>query len=199
VHPAHPAAVALAEAFEPVLEHYPAGRDPINPETPISRVAVCRRREDAMRSVSSPVQRRLLIAWPGDRPRGGHMPKVSKDSATGGGDFGPVTDRAEDLEGYSVHFTTFHEDVDGTPLMKGLPDDRCQCPHWGYVIAGRMTFQFPDREEVFDAGDAFYTPPGHIPVKHQPGTEVVMFSPAEEMAKTEAAMMRNMPPPPESG
>jgi hypothetical protein len=120
------------------------------------------------------------------------MPKVSKDSATQGGDYGPVLDQAAELDGYSVHFTTFREDVDGTPLMKGLPDDRCQCPHWGYVITGRATFRYADREEVFEAGDAFYTPPGHIPVKHEPGTEVVMFSPAEELAKTEAVMMQNM-------
>ena len=76
--------------------------------------------------------------------------------------------------------------------MKGLPDDRCQCPHWGYVIAGRVTFRFEDREESFEAGDAFFTPPGHVPVKHEPGSEVVMFSPAEELHKTEAVMMRNM-------
>src|SRR5262245_39544448 len=118
------------------------------------------------------------------------MPKVSKDSATQGGDYGPVVDRAEELDGYSVHFTTFREDVDGTPLMKGLPDDRCQCPHWGYVVAGRMTFRFADREEVFEAGEAFYTPPGHITVKHETGTEDVMFSPAEELKKTVTGMMK---------
>jgi mannose-6-phosphate isomerase-like protein (cupin superfamily) len=60
------------------------------------------------------------------------------------------------------------------------------------VIKGRATFQFPDRDEVFEAGDAFYTPPGHVPVKHEPGTEIVQFSPAEELAKTEAVMQRNM-------
>lgn len=120
------------------------------------------------------------------------MPKVSRESATQGGDFGPVVDRFEELEGYSVNFTTFREDVDGTPLLKGLPDDRCQCPHWGYVIAGRVTFRFPDGDEVFEAGDAFYAPPGHIPVKHEPGSEIVMFSPAEELHATEAVMMKNM-------
>ena len=61
------------------------------------------------------------------------MPKVSKESATQGGEYGPVTDRADDIEGYTVSFMSFHEDIDATPLMKGLPDDRCQCPHWGYV------------------------------------------------------------------
>ncbi|HYY05448.1 MAG TPA: cupin domain-containing protein [Candidatus Limnocylindria bacterium] len=120
------------------------------------------------------------------------MPKVSRDSATQGGDYGAVLDRADQLEGYSVNFTSFREDIDATPLMKGLPDDRCQCPHWGYVVSGAVTFRYADREEVFAAGDAFYTPPGHVPVKHEPGTELVLFSPADELRKTEAVMMQNM-------
>ncbi|MBO0707740.1 MAG: cupin domain-containing protein, partial [Candidatus Dormibacteraeota bacterium] len=98
------------------------------------------------------------------------MPSVSKDGATQGGDYGPVLDRAEDLDGYTVSFALFREDVDGTPLLKGLPDDRCQCPHWGYVLKGRVTFRYADRDEVYEAGEAFYTPPGHIPVKHEPGS-----------------------------
>jgi hypothetical protein len=31
-------------------------------------------------------------------------------------------------------------------------------------------FVYADRQEAFEAGDAFYTPPGHIPVKHEPGS-----------------------------
>jgi Cupin len=120
------------------------------------------------------------------------MPKVSKESATQGGEFGPVTDRSDQLEGYMVNFTSFREDIDATPLMKGLPDDRCQCPHWGYVVNGRMTFHYADREEIFEVGDAFYTPPGHVQVGTAPGTEVVMFSPAEELKRTEEVMMKNM-------
>jgi Cupin domain len=123
---------------------------------------------------------------------GGRVPSVSKESATQGGEFGPVTDRADDVDGYTVNFVSFREDVDATPLLKGLPDDRCQCPHWGYVISGRLTFRFGDREETFEAGDAFYTPPGHVPVQHEPGTEIVQFSPAEQLRETEAAMARNM-------
>ena len=120
------------------------------------------------------------------------MAKVSKETATRGGDYGPVVDRSEEVEGYRIGFTTFREDVDATPLMKGLPDDRCQCPHWGYVIAGSLTFRFDDRDEAYESGDAFYAPPGHIPVHHQPGTEIVMFSPADELNATEAIMMKNM-------
>lgn len=120
------------------------------------------------------------------------MSKVSKTSATQGGDFGPVDDRYEEIDGYRVGFTTFKEDIDATPLMKGLPDDRCQCPHWGYVIAGRVVFRFSDRDETYEAGDAFYAPPGHVPVQHEPGSEVVMFSPADELRKTEEVLMKNM-------
>jgi Cupin domain len=120
------------------------------------------------------------------------MPKVSKESATQGGEFGPVVDRSDQLERYTANFVSFAEDIDATPLLKGLPDDRCQCPHWGYVIQGKVTFRYADREEVFEAGDAFYTPPGHVPVKHEPGTEMVMFSPTEELRETEAVMTKNM-------
>ena len=119
------------------------------------------------------------------------MPKVSRESAQVE-DHGVVEDRHADLDGYAVSFVTFRDDIDATPLLKGLPDDRCQCPHWGYVVKGRMTMRFGDREEIFEAGDAFYSPPGHVPVSHEPGTEIVQFSPSEELRLTSAAMARNM-------
>jgi len=119
------------------------------------------------------------------------MPRVSKESATGGGDYGPVVDASEDLAGYSVNFITFRQNVDHTLLLKGLPDDRCQCPHWGYVFKGRVTFQYGDREEVYDAGDAFYAPPGHVPVQTEPGTEYLQFSPAADLRKTTDVLMQN--------
>ena len=120
------------------------------------------------------------------------MAKVSRDSASGGGDYGPVSDRNEDVGGYTVNFVTFHEDIDATPLLKGLPDDRCQCPHWGYVIKGRLKFRFADHEETIEAGDAFYLPPGHVPFSHEPGTEIVQWSPTEQLNQTDAAIMKNM-------
>ena len=120
------------------------------------------------------------------------MPKVSKESASRGGDHGPVVERSDDLDDYTVNFVTFRQDVDHTPLLRGLPDDQCQCPHWGYVIKGKMTFRFGDREEVFEAGDAFYAPPGHIPVHTEPGSEYLQFSPADELRKTGEVIMQNM-------
>jgi hypothetical protein len=120
------------------------------------------------------------------------MPKVSKDSASQAVDHGPVMDKSEQLDGYTVNFVTFRQDIDATPLLKGLPDDRCQCPHWGYVTKGRLVYRFGDREETFEAGDAFYAPPGHVPVQHEPGTEIVQFSPTQELREVETVMARNM-------
>jgi quercetin dioxygenase-like cupin family protein len=60
------------------------------------------------------------------------------------------------------------------------------------VIEGRMVFRFDDgHEEIYEAGDAFYTPPGHVPVSDA-GTEYVQWSPAEELKRTSDAIMRNM-------
>jgi len=59
------------------------------------------------------------------------MPKVSKESASQGGDYGAVLDRFEEVVGYTLSFISFPEDIDATPLYEGLPDDRCQCPHGG--------------------------------------------------------------------
>jgi len=120
------------------------------------------------------------------------MPKVSKESVEAQ-DHGPVLDYAGELDGYTVNFVTFRqEDLDHTDLLKGLPDDRCQCPHWGYVLKGRVGYRFADREEVFEAGDAFYLPPGHIPVTNEPGSEILQFSPAEALQETGAVIMKNI-------
>ena len=56
------------------------------------------------------------------------MPKISRDSAPQRQKAGPVVDLRGELDGYTVSFTSLLEDIDATPLVKGLPDDRCQCP-----------------------------------------------------------------------
>lgn len=120
------------------------------------------------------------------------MPKVSKESASQVEQHGPVEDRAEDLEGgYTVNFVSFGADIDATPLMKGMPDDKCQCPHWGYVVKGKITYRFADHDEVTVAGDAFYLPPGHVPIV-EAGTELIQFSPTQELHEVAEAMTRNM-------
>jgi hypothetical protein len=119
------------------------------------------------------------------------MPAVSKERIAKVEDHGPVVERHEDVLGYTIQFVTFNGDIDATPLMKGLPGDACSCPHWGYVFTGRVTFRYPDHDEVFKAGDAFYLPPGHIPLADA-GSEYLQFTPAEPLRVVSEAMTRNM-------
>ena len=119
------------------------------------------------------------------------MPKVSRESAAHVDDYGAAEERHEELGGYTAGFVTAREGMDLAPLLKGLPDDRCQCPHWGYVFKGRLIWRFGDHEEVYEAGDAFYAPPGHAP-EAESGSEFVLFSPTEELKVSEAVMMKNM-------
>lgn len=120
------------------------------------------------------------------------MPKTSRDSAPKVEVVpGMLEDRSDELDGYTVGFTSFLTDADPAELFKGLPDDRCQCPHWGYVIKGKITFRYADREETYEAGDAYYAPPGHTPVVYE-GNETVEFSPTNELAKTMEVLRKNM-------
>lgn len=84
--------------------------------------------------------------------------------------------------------------LDGTELFKGLPDDRCQCPHWGYVLKGRLRIKYPDHDEILGAGDVYYLAPGHIPAVEE-DCELVEFSPAGEYQKTMAVVAQNMAAP----
>jgi hypothetical protein len=71
--------------------------------------------------------------------------------------------------------------VDFTPLFRGLPDDRCQSPHWGYVLRGAITVRYADgTEETTRAGDVFYWPGGHTGWTDE-GVVFLEFSPAAEI------------------
>jgi hypothetical protein len=120
------------------------------------------------------------------------MPGASKTSAS-------ETEVMEGFEGhyehmhggYTVGFESYGADADMAPVFKGLPDDRCQCEHWGYVLKGKLGFRYADREETFNAGDAYYAPPGHTPILYA-GAEVVEFSPTDELGHTMEVVVKNM-------
>jgi hypothetical protein len=121
------------------------------------------------------------------------MPSVSRDTATERITDGPVESFSADLDaGYTVNFVRFRPDMDQTARLKGAPDDRCQCPHWGYVLEGQLTYRFADHEETIYAGEAFYLSPGHVPVGNEPNSAIVQFSPTEELRKVEAVLMKNL-------
>lgn len=98
----------------------------------------------------------------------------------------------QEIEWGDMHigFETYHQPFDIAPLLKGLPDDRCQCPHWGYVISGEMRVRYAGREEVVKAGEAYYLAPGHAPIIAA-GTRVIEFSPIAPYQVTAETVMRN--------
>ena len=120
------------------------------------------------------------------------MPSVSKDKAATKVTWDGVDIEHADLEGgYAVCFERHSVDADLAPLFRGLPEDRAQLPRWGYVIEGRIGFRFADREETFEAGEAYYVGAGHTPVYYA-GTEIVEFSPAAILNETIPVMLRNL-------
>ncbi|HEU5216369.1 MAG TPA: hypothetical protein VFU30_12600 [Gaiellaceae bacterium] len=102
------------------------------------------------------------------------MPKVSKETASQVHEYGPVTDRREEMDGYTFEFVSFAADSDLDGPLSALPGGACQC-----------------HEEVYEAGDAFYQPPGHRPYVDA-GTELLQISPTEELAETERAVAELM-------
>ena len=88
-------------------------------------------------------------------------------------------------------FETHKQDIDPAPLFAGLPGDRCPCTHWGVVTAGRMVLRWQDHEKTYVAGDAYYAPPGHLPLLTA-GTSLIEFSPTNELEVTMAVLERNM-------
>jgi hypothetical protein len=119
------------------------------------------------------------------------MPKASKDTTPTTMDFEIAEDRACELADFTVNFVTIRQTHDLAPMLASLPGGRCQCPHWGVMTKGQMTVTYADREEVFEAGDAFYMTPGHTPAA-QAGTEFIQFSPTDLLAETEAAIAKGM-------
>jgi len=119
------------------------------------------------------------------------MPRTRKEEAPIVVDEAVIEGRYVEIGPYTVGFETFKEDADPAPLFAGLPDDRCPCPHWGVVRSGKVTIRYPDREETYVAGDAYYAEPGHLPMVFA-GTEIVEFSPTEQLQQTMSVLGANM-------
>ena len=116
------------------------------------------------------------------------MAKASSTTADRVKDFGVALDRSSELDGFTVNFVTITKSHDLAPVLTSLPTGKCTCPHWGYVIKGRVIVRYDDHEEALGPGDAFYMSPGHAPEAEE-GTELVQFSPTEQLAEVEAAIM----------
>ncbi len=119
------------------------------------------------------------------------MPRTCKDEAPILVDEPQIEGRYAELDDFTVSFETFPVAADPAPLFRGLPDDRCQCPHWGVVLTGAIVIRYADHEETYTVGDAYYIRPGHLP-RTLAGTEIVEFSPSARLRETMAVVAANM-------
>lgn len=87
----------------------------------------------------------------------------------------------------NVAIETIAAPMDCTELFAKLPGGHCSCPHWGYLLSGRIRVKYADHDEVISAGDAYYMAPGHVPVIEE-DSKLVEFSPAGEYQATMAAL-----------
>lgn len=79
----------------------------------------------------------------------------------------------------SVTFYRLPAGLDARPLLEGLPGGSCPCPHWGYVISGKLRIHTPDGDHDVLAGQAFHVGPGHAPETLE-DTEMFEVSPTSE-------------------
>jgi hypothetical protein len=96
---------------------------------------------------------------------------------------GGVCIQAKDWSELNVARIRLPKGLDAAPLFRGLPDNRCQCPHWGTVLRGSIHVTFADgSEEVVYAGEVYYWPAGHT-VRVDEAFEAIAFSPSAAMSE----------------
>jgi hypothetical protein len=98
--------------------------------------------------------------------------------------------RLADWGGITVGFEKAHKGQDASELVKGLPDDRCQAPHWGYLFSGRVVVDYGDRQETIVGGQAYYVAPGHT-LSFEEDSEALEFTPTDALEQTFEAARRN--------
>jgi len=94
--------------------------------------------------------------------------------------------------GMTVAYSQLPAGTDFTPFLEGLENDRCHCPHWGYIFEGSVKIIYNDgTEEINNAGDLFYWPAGHTAIVVE-DTKLMDFSPDKEMGEVMANIQKKM-------
>lgn len=97
--------------------------------------------------------------------------------------------------GYGGMTASYNEVPAGTDfslLLQGLKNDCCPCPHWGYVVEGRIVVDYSDgSSETITTGDVFYLPPGHT-ARVEKDLKYIEFSPEKELKEVMDHIARKM-------
>ena len=90
--------------------------------------------------------------------------------------------RGQDWGGTTSAYMEYPAGLDFGPMLEGLEGDLCQCPHWGYLIEGRIRVSYADgSEEIVNTGDLYYWPSGHT-ILVEEAVRMVEFSPHDQMS-----------------
>ena len=107
---------------------------------------------------------------------------------------GEYEGRSVDSGDFRIAFESMpsHFPPDESPF-KGLPGDRCQCDHWGFLFEGsfRVTYDDGGEDEIVRAGEAYHLRPGHFVQTLEP-VRLIELSPVDEHDRTMATVARNL-------
>jgi hypothetical protein len=107
---------------------------------------------------------------------------------------GPYRAQWAEWAGYAMAFEVVPKGFPpgGDAAWEGLPEDLCQCPHWGYLLKGKALLRLADgRELTINEGDLYYCPPGHKLYAIE-AFENLEFNPAREAEATMNAFTSNI-------
>lgn len=96
------------------------------------------------------------------------------------------------LGGMTVAFNEIPAGTDFSPLLQGLKNNSCHCPHWGYVVGGSLLVKYDNgTEETLNEGDVFYLPPGHTALVTK-DLKFLDFSPEKELNEVMSHIAKKM-------
>jgi len=77
-----------------------------------------------------------------------------------------------------------------------LPGGFCPVPHFGYCLRGKLHVRYQDgAEEVIQAGDLFYMPPGHTFMTDKDAPEDAEIIELTEFSEIKAAQAKTVDKP----
>ena len=120
------------------------------------------------------------------------MPKASRSSASEAVEVEGYEGHFEDFGPYTVGFETYTADADLAPLVAGLPDDRCQCPHHGVRPRGKAEVHLRRRTRGDLRGRRRLLRAAQPHADLYAGSQVVEFSATTELQQTMAVVEKNM-------
>jgi hypothetical protein len=94
---------------------------------------------------------------------------------------GELVTRYAEFGDMAIRHATLPAGTDMTPVLHGLPGDRCPSPHWGIVLSGSIVMTHADgSSETAHAGEIYYWPAGHTGASED-GVVFIEVGPVAEM------------------